>query len=231
MAALTAPLPAGAQASASATFAYHSTTQTPSGPVSVNCTITVAPGSSGRLNVTMALPGKPAITIALPAGGAAAMPAPQGSPNPERAQAQLILERVALLGQIRKAKQKGGSLAVKIPVLPPGASQPLLLGSTLTPARTASGATLSGSAGTQTSATIDTQKARIHGLLPVRRVAERLKNAVQPKTVTVPDTISATVTATLAGATLTQLSGSVNQALSGNGKSVAIPETWTLTKT
>jgi hypothetical protein len=220
-----------AQTPAAATFAYHSTTQAPSGPVSVNCTVTVAPASPGNVAVTLALPGKPPITLTLPAGGSGAMPAPQGTPNPERAQAQLILERVAILGQIRKSKTQGSALKVKIPVLAPGATAPLQLPATLAPAATAAGATLTGTASTQTSATVDTQKAKIHGLLPVRRLAERARNAVTPKTVTLPDYVNASVTATLSGTTLTELSGTVNQALSGNGKSIAIPESWTLTKT
>jgi hypothetical protein len=227
-----APAAAGAQAPALARFAYQSTTQTPSGPQSVSCTITIAPAAGGATSVTITIPGKPPMTIALPAGGGApAMPAPQGSPNPARAQAQLILERVAMLSQLKAAKAKGGPLTVQVPVLPPGASQPLRLPATLVPKQTAAGATLSGDATIATSATIDPQKAKVHGIMPVRRVAQRLKNAVTPATVTVPDTVMASVKATIAGMAFAGLSGGVTNTLSGNGKSVDITEKWTLTKT
>lgn len=132
-----------------------------------------------------------------------------------------------MAAQIGKAKSAGTSPAVKIPVLPPGASAPLQLSATLA----AQGATLTGRASIQTSAVVDTQKAAVHGIMPIRRVAERLKNAATPKTVTVPDSVQATVTAHLNGSTLSALSGTVTHTLSGNGKSVVIPENWTLTKT
>jgi hypothetical protein len=229
--ALGAPAAVAAQTPAAQHFAYSSTTQTPSGPKSVACTIAIAPASGGSTNVTMTFPGKPPVTMTLPAGGAAAMPAPQGTPGPERAQAQLILERVAMLSQLKAAKAKGGPLAVQVPVLPPGASAPLKLPATLTAAKTAGGATLSGAASIDTSATIDPSKAQVHGIMPARRVAQRLKNAATPASVTVPDRVTAAVKLTMTGTTLTGMSGSVTNTLSGNGKTVAIPESWTLTKT
>ncbi|HEY5426862.1 MAG TPA: hypothetical protein VIJ77_09950, partial [Candidatus Tumulicola sp.] len=140
------------------------------------------------------------------------------------------LERVAMLSQLKAAKAKGGPLRVNVPVLPPGASQPLRLPATLTTATASSGPTLAGSASIDTSATIDPAKAKVHGILPVRRVAQRLKNVATPKTVTVPDTVMATVTVTVSGMALAGMNGTVTNTLSGNGKSVAISEKWTLTK-
>ncbi|HKU80619.1 MAG TPA: hypothetical protein VJP76_00515 [Candidatus Tumulicola sp.] len=226
-AAVAAVIAAPAAAAPSLTFAYSSTATVPGGETkSVSCTIALAPAKDGNVNVTLTMPGKPAVTIKLPAGGTGAMPEPAGGDSQQQAQVRLILERVAIVAQIRKAKAAGGAAAVKIPVLPPGASQPLQLPATLA----AQGATLTGSASAQTSAEVDTQKAAIHGIMPIRRVAQRLKNAATPKTVTVPDSVAATVTAHLNGATLSGLSGNVTHTLSGNGKSVVIPENWTLTK-
>lgn len=219
---------APAAAAPSVTFAYSSTASVPgSEPKSVKCTIALAPASDGNVNATLTMPGKPPVTIELPAGGASHMPEPQGGNAQQQAQVRLILERVAIAAQIRKAKTAGKPLTVKIPVLPPGASQPLQLAATLAP----HGATLTGSATTQTSAEVDTQKAAIHGIMPIRRVAQRLKNAVTPKTVTVPDSVRATVTAHLSGTDLSGLSGTVTHTLTGNGKSVVVPENWSLTKT
>lgn len=211
-----------------ATFAYSSTSNTPNGTVNVACTIAIAPSKDGNLNVTVTMPGKPAVKIKVPAGGASAMPEPQGGSSQQQAQLQLILERVAMIAQLKKAKSAGTPLLVQIPVLPPGATHPLHLPATLEPSGSGE---LAASATVQTSATIDTQKAKIHGILPIRRVAERLKNAVQPKTVTVPDSIRASVRVNLSNSVPTGLIGNVTQTLSGNGKTVDIPETWTLTKT
>lgn len=217
-----------AAAAPGATFAYSSTVTVPGGNTkSVNCTIALAPSKSGNLDVTLTMAGKPPVTIELPAGGAGQMPEPQGGDTQQQAQVRLILERVALTAQIRKEQMAGKPLAVEIPVLPPGASQPLRLPATLTP----HGTTLAGSASAQTSADVDPQKAAVHGIMPIRRVAQRLRNAATPKTVTVPDTVQATVSVRFAGTALRGLSGTVTHTLSGNGKSVVIPENWTLTKT
>jgi hypothetical protein len=222
------PVAVGAAQAPMATFAYSSTSNTPNGAVNVACTIAIATAKDGNLNVTVTMPGKPPVKIKVPAGGAPAMAEPQGGSSQQLAQLQLILERVAMIAQLKKAKAAGTPLLVQIPVLPPGAAHPLRLPATFEPS--GNGA-LSASATVQTSATIDTQKAKIHGILPVRRIAERLKNAVQPKTVTVPDNVRASVRVNMAGNAPTGLIGNVTQTLSGNGKSVDVPETWTLTKT
>lgn len=219
-------LPAAAAPSVS--FAYSSTATVPGGGTkSVSCTIALAPAKDGNVSVTLTMPGKPPVTIELPAGGGGQMPEPQGANADQQAQVRLILERVAMTAQIREAKMAGKLPAVKIPVLPPGAAQPLQLPATLA----SQGTTLTGNASIQTSAEIDPQKAAVHGIMPIRRVAQRLRNAATPKTVTVPDSVQATVTAHLAGTTLSGLSGTVTHTLSGNGKSVVVPEKWTLTKT
>lgn len=223
-----APVVAGAASAPATTFAYSSTSNTPNGAVNVACTIAVAPSKDGNLNVTVTMPNKPPVKIKVPAGGAPAMPEPQGGSSQQQAQLQLILERVAMIAQLKNAKTAGTPLVVQIPVLAPGAAHPIRLPATLEPS--GSGA-LAASATVQTSATIDTQKAKIHGILPIRRIAERLKNAVEPKTVTVPDSVRASVRVNVVNNLPTGLIGNVTQTLSGNGKTVDIPETWTLTKT
>jgi hypothetical protein len=140
----------------------------------------------------------------------------------------LILERVGILAQLKAAKKSGGPLTVQIPVLPPGATQPVKAPATLTASGAGGATVLDGSASIATSAIVDPQKDKIKGVLPIRRIAQRAKNALTPSHVTVPDQATATLSATLGGGAVVQMAGNVTHALSANGQTTQIIETWSL---
>jgi hypothetical protein len=212
----------GAAPGAHTRYVYQDTIMTPSGTEqSVTAVVTIEPEAGGAMNVTVTPTGQQPFTVSLSAGGTA--PAPQGTPSPQRAQGALILQRIALLAQIKKALPPRGPIAVHIPVLPPGASQVMALPAELQ----LSGGALNGSASTSTTATIDPQKAKIKGILPARRLAERAKNALTPSHVTLPDDITASVLATLSGGAA-KLSGHVTHALSAKGQTTTLDENWSL---
>lgn len=203
-------------------YVYQDTIMTPSGTEqSVTAVVTIEPEAGGAMNVTVSPTGQQPFTVSLSPSGAA--PAPQGTPSPQRAQGALILQRIALLGQIKKAMPARGPIAVHIPVLPPGASQVTALPAELQ----LSGGALNGSASVSTTATIDPQKAKIKGIMPARRLAERVKNAMTPAHVTLPDDITASVHATLNGGAA-KLSGHVTHALSAKGQTTTLNENWSL---
>src|SRR5580700_6490861 len=87
-------------APASTRLLYQDTVMAPSGTEqSVTALITVAPQSNGGAR-TLSATGQSPVTVTIAADGS--VPAPQGSPGPQRAQAMLILQRVMLLGRIRR---------------------------------------------------------------------------------------------------------------------------------
>ncbi len=211
-------------APAAHTLLYRSDVTTTQGQQqSVAAVVTIEPQVGGTMQITVAATGAPVVTVAMPAGGA--MPAPQGTPSPQRAQGMVILQRIALLGQIRRA-MPASSIGVRIPVLAPGASKPLALAAELTLSSVAAALTASASASTM--ATIDPTKAKIKGILPARRIAERVKNALTPSHVTLPDKITATVRAPVVSGSVTKLSGQVIHVLTAHGQTTTATENWSL---
>jgi hypothetical protein len=204
---------------------YQDNIMTPNGTQqSVTAWITIAPQPDGT-RLTIAATGQPAVSVTIPPNGS--LPAPQGTPSPQRAQGMLIIQRVVLLGRIRRALSIHGPVEVQIPVLAPGASEPLELTASLAQPSAAAPA-LSASASTSTTATIDVEKAKIHGILPARRVAERVKNAVTPAHVTLPDKITASVHVTISGTAVGKMSGRVAHELTAHGQTTTLNETWSL---
>ncbi len=213
-------------APASTRLLYQDTVMAPSGTEqSVTALITVAPQSNGAARVTLSATGQSPVTVTIAADGS--LPAPQGSPEPQRAQGMLILQRVMLFGRIRRALPMHSPVEVRIPVLAPGAPAPLALPAQLTQISGAAAA-LSATASTSTTATIDPEKAKIHGILPVRRVAERVKNAMTPSHVTLPDKITATIHAAIKGGTVSKISGHVAHELTAHGQTTTLNENWSL---
>ena len=205
---------------------YQDTVMAPSGTEqSVTALITVAPQSNGAARITLSATGQSPVTVTIAADGS--VPAPQGSPGPQRAQGMLILQRVMLFGRIRRALPMHSPVEVRIPVLAPGASAPLALSARLTQTSGTAPA-LSASASTSTTATIDPEKAKIHGILPVRRVAERVKNALTPSHVTLPDKITATIHAGIKGGAVSKISGHVAHELTAHGQTTTLNENWSL---
>jgi hypothetical protein len=207
----------------SQTLLYRANVTTNTGQQqSVTASVTIAPEADGSMRITVTATDAPVVTVTIPSG--ATMPAPQGTPSAQRAQGTLILQRIALFGAIRRAMPVR-SLGVRIPVLPPGASQPLALPAQL---MQSGGSALTGSASTSTMATIDPTKAKIKGILPARRIAERVKNALTPSHVTLPDKITATIRAPLANGSVAKLSGQVVHVLTAHGQTTTATETWSL---
>jgi hypothetical protein len=212
--------------SATSKLLYQDTLTTPNGTQqNVTAMVTVAPESNGT-RVTVAATGQAPVTVTISSGGT--LPAPQGTPSPQRAQGALILQRIMLLGQIRRALPIASTIDVRIPVLAPGASEQLMLPARLAQSAAVGKQMLTGSASASTTATIDPEKAKIHGILPARRMAERAKNTLTPSHVTLPDQITASVRASLTGAAVTKLSGHVAHALSAHGQTTTLNETWSL---
>jgi hypothetical protein len=211
------------------TFVYQDAANTPNGTQqNVTAEITVVTQSDGSKNITLVANDKPPVSVTIPANGQP--PAPTGSPSPQRAAGMLILQRLGMLAQIAKSLRAHVPVAVQIPVLPPGALQPLTLPATLTRSSGDQGISLSGTASVSTTATVDPQKAKIKGLMPARRLAERLKNAATPSHVTLPDQVTATVTASVANRSI-ELNGTVDHALTAKGETTTITETWSIKPT
>jgi hypothetical protein len=213
-------------APASTRLLYQDTVMAPGGTEqSVTALITVAPQSNGATRITLSATGQPSLTVTIAADGS--LPAPQGSPSPQRAQGMLILQRVMLLSHIRRAPPMHSPVELRIPVLAPGATAPLALPAQLTQTSGTAPA-LSATATTSTTATIDPAKAKIHGLLPARRVAERVKNALTPSHVTLPDKITATIHAAIKGGIVSKISGHVAHELTAHGQTTTLNENWSL---
>jgi hypothetical protein len=207
------------------TFVYQDTLTTPNGPQDVTAMITVVKQADGSKNITLVANDKPPVSIMIPASGTP--PAPTGTPSPQRAAGMLIFQRLAMLAQIGKSLRAHAPVAVQIPALPPGALQPLTLPATLTRSSANGAIALTGSASVATTATIDPQKTKIKGINPVRRLAERAKNAATPSQVTLPDQVTATVNANIANRRI-ELNGTVDHALSAKGQTTTITENWSI---
>jgi hypothetical protein len=200
---------------------YQDSITAPSGTEqNVTAIVEVQPRAGG-MDVTVDATGAQPFTVHLAPGE---IPAPQNSPTPEEAQGALIVQRVALMGEIRRALPVAHSLSLNIPALPPGGLHVLALQAELRPYA----GTLTGSASVATTATIDPQKAPIKGIMPARRVAERVKNALTPSHVTLPDDITTTVSARLRGANVIKLGGHTAHALNAHGQTTTLNEYWSL---
>jgi hypothetical protein len=214
-----------AAAPGSTRFVYQDTIATPNGTTqNVAASIVIKPQAGGA-KVTLMVTGQSPLTVTLAPGQAP--PAPQGTPSPQRAQGMLILQRVALMFAIHRAYPVSSPVEVKIPVLAPGATVSLELPAQLT--QSSHGAiALTAIATTSTTATIDPEKAKIHGILPARRIMERVKNAMTPSHVTLPDKITASVHATIESGAIAKASGQVVHELSAHGQTTALREAWSL---
>ena len=139
----------------------------------------------------------------------------------------MILQRVALMFQVHRAYPVSSPVEVRIPVLAPGAPSPTALPAQLVQSSHGT-TTLTAIATTSATATIDPAKAKIHGILPVRRVAERVKNAVTPSRVTLPDKITASIHATIESGAVSKMSGQVVHELTAHGQTTTLRENWSL---
>jgi hypothetical protein len=129
--------------------------------------------------------------------------------------------------EMHRAYPVSSEVEVRIPALAPGASAPLALPAQLT--QSSHGTTaLTAIATTSTTATIDPQKAKIHGILPVRRVAQRIKNAMTPSHVTLPDKITASVHETIDNGAIGKATGQVVHELTAHGQTSTLREAWSL---
>ncbi len=206
-------------------FIYQDTIATPNGTTQNVAASIVVKAQANGAKVTMTVTGQSPVTVMLAPGHAP--PAPQGTPSPQRAQVMLILQRVALMFQVHRAYPVSSPVEVRIPVLAPGATASLQLPTALT--QSSHGTTvLTAIATTSTTATIDPEKAKIHGILPARRVMERVKNAMTPSHVTLPDKITASVHETIENGAIGKASGQVVHELSANGQTTALREAWSL---
>ncbi|MBV8344078.1 MAG: hypothetical protein JO190_03670 [Candidatus Eremiobacteraeota bacterium] len=208
-----------------ARFLYQDVIATPNGAQqNVTASIVIA-AQSGGAKITVTATGASPVSVTIAPGQGA--PSPQGTPSPQRAQGMLILQRVALMLQVHRAYPVSSLVDVRIPVLAPGASAPLALPAQLTQSSHGT-TTLTAIATTSTTATIDPEKAKIHGILPARRVAERIKNAMTPSHVTLPDKITASIHATIENGAIGKMSGQVVHELSAHGQTTALRETWSI---
>ncbi len=214
-----------AVAPGSTRFIYQDAIATPNGTQqNVTASILVKAQTNGA-KVTVTASGQSPVTVVLAPGQAP--PAPRGTPSPQRAQGGLILQRVALMFQVHRAYPVSSQVQVRIPVLAPGASSPIGLPAQLT--QSSHGTTaLTAIATTSTTATIDPEKAKIHGIVPVRRVAQRVKNGLTPSHVTLPDKITASIHATIETGAISKMSGQVVHELSAHGQTTTLRETWSL---
>src|SRR5579871_3147666 len=214
-----------AAAPGSTRFIYQDAIATPNGTTqNVAASIVINPQANGA-KVTMTVTGQSPVTVMLAPGQAP--PAPQGTPSPQRAQGMLVLQRVALMFQIHRAYPVSSQVEVRIPVLAPGATASLQLPAHLI--QSSHGTTaLTAIATTSTTATIDPEKAKIHGILPARRVAERIKNAMTQSHVTLPDKITASVHETIESGAIGKASGQVVHELEAHGQTTMLRETWSL---
>jgi hypothetical protein len=219
-------LAAGAGAAPSgARFLYQDAIATPNGTQqNVTASIVIKASSNGA-KITVSATGAAPVSITVAPGQG--LPEPQGTPSPQRAQGVLILQRIALMLQVHRAYPVSSQVEVRIPVLAPGASAPLALPAQLTQSSHGT-TTLTAIATTSTTATIDPEKAKIHGILPARRVAERIKNAMTPSHVTLPDKITASIHATIESGAIAKMSGQVVHELSAHGQTTALRETWSI---
>ncbi len=214
-----------AAAPGSTLFLYQDAIATPNGTTQDVAASIVVKAQANGAKVTVTASGQSPVTVVLAPGQVPA--APQGTPSPQRAQGMLILQRVALMFQVRRAYPVRSEVEVRIPVLAPGASAPLALPAQLTQSSHGT-TTLTAIATTSTTATVDPEKAKIHGILPARRVAERVKNAMTPSHVTLPDKITASVHATVESSAIGTMSGQVVHELSAHGQTTTLRETWSL---
>ncbi len=206
-------------------FIYQDTIATPNGTQqNVTASIVVKARSNGAV-VSVTTSGQPPVTVTLAPGQG--VPAVQGTPSPQRAQGMLILQRVALMFAVHRAYPVSSAVEIRIPVLAPGASESLALPAQLTQSSHGT-TTLTAIATTSTTASIDPEKAKIHGILPARRVAERIKNAMTPSHVTLPDKITASIHATIESGAISKMSGQVVHELTAHGQITALRETWSL---
>ncbi len=214
-----------AAAPGSTRFLYQDTIATPNGTTqNVAASIVINPQANGA-KVTMTVTGQSPVSVMLAPGQAP--PAPQGTPSPQRAQGMLILQRAALMFQIHRAYPVSSQVEVRIPVLAPGATASLQLPAHLT--QSSHGTTaLTAIATTSTTATIDPEKAKIHGIVPARRVAEHIKNAMTASHVTLPDKITASVHETIESGAIGKASGQVVHELNAHGQTTTLRETWSL---
>lgn len=207
-------------------FIYQDAISTPNGTQqNVTASIVAKPQSNGA-RVTVTASGQAPVTVTIAPGQG--LPAPSGTPSPQRARGMLILQRVGLMFQVHRAYPVSSAVDVRIPVLAPGASTTVGLPAQLTQSSHGT-TTLTAIATTSTTATIDPEKAKIHGILPARRVAERVKNAMTPSHVTLPDKITASIHATVESGAISKMSGQVVHELSAHGQTTALRETWSLT--
>ncbi len=193
----------GANSMPSRSYAYQDTIAAPGGQQqSVAARITITPQTNGTIQVAVTANGRPTVTTTFSASEPA--PAPRGSSSPQQAQGALILQRVAMLAQIRKAMLTKAPIAVHIPILTPGASATQRLPAELIPSE--SGTKLEGSASIATTATM-------------------------PSHVKVPDQVMAVVHADLQGGVIGELSGTVTHALNVKGEITTLNESWQLSPT